>query len=170
MKNKILLGALAFTMFMGSPASAQPDFSQLPPEIQAKMKESLAKQGYEQKLTELPSDSYQGDDKDKLIQMAKDEFSKQYPDEKILAARIQMDDWERYQDKRWSDGSESWYMVDYSSIQVLIAAPKDDKTAVLYPVNITKDHTDSEKFEVDAKTDRETNSIFLQEIPLENIN
>lgn len=170
MKKNILLSTIAFTMFTFGPAHAQPDFSQLPPHIQAKMKESLAKQGYVQELNALPADSYKGSDIEKLKQMAKDEFSKLYPDEKILGTRIQMDDWERYTDKRWSDGSESWYMVDYSKIQVLVAAPKDNKTAILYPVNITKDHTDSEKFEIDAKTDREANAMFLQEIPIENIN
>lgn len=169
MKNKILLSTIALTMLISAPVSAQPDFSHLPPEIQAKMRESLAKQGYAQKLTALPSDSYQGKDINKLKKMAKDEFSKQYPNEKILATRIQMDDWERYQDKRWSDGSESWYMVDFSKIQILVAAAKDAQTAILYPVNITKDHSDNEKLEVDAKTDREANAIFLQEIPIANI-
>ena len=171
MKKKSLVSIAAFSAFLiiANPAIAEIDFSKFPPEVQAMMKAKLARDGYKQQLKTLPADSYRGGDKDKLKQIAKEEFARLYPNQKILATRIQMDGWERYTDKRWSTGSNSWYMVNYSTIQVLVAAPKDNKTAVLYPVNITKDHTKNDKIEVDAKSDRKTNAIFLQEIPINNI-
>ena len=168
-KELISVATLAVALLFANNATAEIDFSKFPPEVQAMMKAKLARDGYKQQLKTLPADSYRGGDKDKLKQIAKDEFARLYPNQKILATRIQMDGWERYTDKRWSTGSNSWYMVNYSTIQVLVAAPKNNKTAVLYPVNITKDHTKNDKIEVDAKSDRKTNAIFLQEIPIKNI-
>lgn len=119
-------------------------------------------------LTETPEDKYQGDDKQKIKDMVRAEWKEHYPQDEILGMRIRMDDWERYTDKRWSDGSESWYTVDYSELQVLVFVKKDDKRATAWPINVTKDHKNNEKLEVDA-TGAKATDLTAQDIMLHNL-
>ena len=167
MKNRFLFALGAALVCLAQPAKAEdvnPNLAKLK-EIQAQM----AAQGIEIKLPpmeEAPPDSYAGEDKDMVKQMAREAWEKNFPEEEIVDIRIQMDGWDRYQDKRWSDGDESWYNVDYSEIQALVFVKKDEQLATMYPVNITKDHMNNEKLEVDATSNRET-GLLQQDIAMD---
>lgn len=111
--------------------------------------------------TETPSDKYAGADKAELVKLTRATWQSKYPQDQILAVRIGMQNWERKTEKRWSSGTNSWYMVDYSQIQAMVIVKKDAQFAAIYPFNISKDHTDGNKVSVDA-TGRENPMMYRQ--------
>ena len=136
-------------------------------EIQAQM----AAQGVEMKLpmaTEAPEDAYQGEDKKIVLDMVKTAWAAAHPDDEILGLRIQMEEWDPYQDKRWSDADEDWYNVNYSELQTWVIVKKDETTATMWPVNVTKDHLDGDKLGVDVTGVKDVD-LMSRDILLENL-
>lgn len=101
-------------------------------------------------ITETPSDKYTGADKAELLKLVRNTWQSKYPQDQILGIRIGMQSWERKSEKRWSTGTNSWYMVDYSQIQAMVIVKKDAQFAAIYPCNISKDHTDGGKISLDT--------------------
>ncbi|MGE4158910.1 MAG: hypothetical protein AB7F75_07420 [Planctomycetota bacterium] len=102
----------------------------------------------------LPDDAYKGDDHETLLDMVRKDWAKAYPGDEILALRIPMMGWEQTNEWRWSDGTNSWYEIRYSTLQVMVVVKTDDTIASLYPVNITKDHLNGDKLELDSSAKR----------------
>ena len=174
MKIRHLLAMAAITaVCTGAIHAADARAEDINPNL-AKLKEiqaQMAAQGVEMKLPlaqETPPDAYQGKDKEKVLKMVKDAWTSAHPQDEILGMRIQMDDWDRYQDKRWSDGDEDFYNVDYSELQTMVIVKKDDTKATMWPVNVTKDHMDNDKLAVDVTGVKET-ELMSQDILLENL-
>lgn len=117
--------------------------------------------------TETPSDKYSGADKSELLKLTRSTWQSKYPQDEIMAIRIGMSNWERKSEKRWSNGTNSWYMVDYSQIQAMVIVKKDAQNAAIYPFNISKDHTDGNKISVDA-TGRD-NPMMHRQIALSDL-
>lgn len=175
-KTWLVVGMLAVSLGAGASAFAQnPNMT---PEKMAEFQRLLQEQQKKGKLapgvqipggttTEMPSDKYNGADKAELIKLARSTWEKSYPQDKILDIRIGMSNWERKSEKRWSNGSNSWYMVDYSQIQAMVIVKKDEQFASLYPFNISKDHTDGNKISVDA-TGRD-NPMMHRQIALSDL-
>jgi hypothetical protein len=135
------------------------------------MQAQLAAQGVQIGMpmaTQTPEDAYQGEDKDKVLEMVAEAWKKEFPEDEVLGMRIQMDDWERYQDRRWSDGDEAFYDVDYSTLQTMVIVKKDNLKATMWPVNVTKDHMNNEKLEVDLNNLKDTD-LMSQDIFLKNL-
>ncbi|MDX2227808.1 MAG: hypothetical protein SFY92_12050 [Verrucomicrobiae bacterium] len=120
-----------------------------------------------QTIKETPSDKYEGKDREELITLTKTTWEKKYPKDNILAIRIGMKDWERKTEKRWREATSSWYMVDYSQIQAMVIVKQDEQTAMIYPFNISKDHTDKDKISTDT-TGRE-NPMMPRKIALSDL-
>ena len=116
---------------------------------------------------DMPSDQYSGKDKAELVRLTKSTWQSKYPKDDILAVRIGMKAWERKSERRWSNGSNAWYMVDYSQIQTMVIVKKDAQFAAIYPCNISKDHTDGNKVSVDT-TGRE-NPMLQRQIALSDL-
>ncbi|MCB9991217.1 MAG: hypothetical protein H6867_07530 [Rhodospirillales bacterium] len=171
MKIRHLLAMTALTALMTPAMSARAD--DINPNL-AKLKEiqaQMAAQGVEMKLpmaTEAPEDAYQGEDKAKILEMVDQAWKEKHPDDEVLGMRIQMEEWDRYQDKRWSDADEDWYPVDYSELQTWVIVKKDETTATMWPVNVTKDHLDGEKLGVDVTGVKDVD-LMSRDILLENL-
>jgi len=92
------------------------------------------------KQNPLPRDSYTGDDREKIIAIAKDAWSHQQKDFEVLAVRIPSESWSR--ETLWTYSSRSWYFVDSSYLQVrlIIADPDKPDRAIDRPINITMNH------------------------------
>ncbi len=88
----------------------------------------------------LPTDRYQGTDRDQIVAVAIDAWKHQQAEFEVLASRIPSDAWARETKWRYSNGS--WYFVDRSKLQVqlIIADVDDNSLAIIRPVTIIKDH------------------------------
>lgn len=109
------------------------------------MEASLAKS--EQSLAQLiiqenplPADRYNGPDRVKVVEVATDAWSYQQKNFRVLASRIPSEDWSR--ETLWQYSNGTWYYVDRSKLQVqlIVADEKNEKQAVILPINIWKDH------------------------------
>lgn len=177
MKNTVVMvGAVA--VLLGASSAVLAQNPNMTPEKMAEFQRLLQEQQKKGKLapgvqipggttTEAPADRYKGADKADLIKLTRSTWAKQYPQDNILDIRIGMSNWERKKEKRWSNGTNSWYMVDYSQIQAMVIVKKDEQTASLYPFNISKDHTDGNKISVDA-TGRD-NPMMHRQIALSDL-
>lgn len=86
----------------------------------------------------LPPNRYTDGDRDALIELAKEAWSRQQADAEVLTACIPSQAWERSTRWEWSAGAFS--KVDKSHIQVQLIVKHDDKLAVIRPVNLYKNH------------------------------
>lgn len=157
--DRSIAGAVAVLLMAATPVFAQnPNMTA---ERMAEFQKQLQEQQRKGKLapgvqipggtvTETPSDKYSGADKAELVKLTRSTWQNKYPQDQILAVRIGMQNWERKSEKRWSSGTNSRYMVDYSQIQAMVIVKKDAQFAAIYPFNISKDHTDGNKISVDA--------------------
>jgi hypothetical protein len=162
-------------------ATLSPAFAQNPnmtPEKMAEFQKLLQEQQRKGKLapgvqipggatTDTPSDKYRGADKAELVKLVRSTWQSKYPKDEIMAIRIGMSDWERKSEKRWSNGTNSWYMVDYSQIQAMVIVKKDAQNAAIYPFNVSKDHTAGNKISIDA-TGRD-NPMMTRQIALSDL-
>lgn len=175
MKSNQLLVPAVLLIVVTSALAQNPNMT---PEKMAEFQKLLQEQQQKGKLapgiqipggttSEAPSDKYSGADKAELVNLAKSTWQSKFPQDQILGMRIGMDKWERKSEKRWSTGTNSWYMVDYSQIQVMVIVKKDAQYALIYPFNISKDHTNGNKVSVDA-TGRE-NPMMQRQIALSNL-
>lgn len=131
--------------------------------------EMMRKQGKlpSQKIKEAPKDSYSGSDKKQIKEFAQKTWKKAFPKDEILDIRIQMKEWEKRKEKRWNTTGDS-YIVDFSTIQALIFVKKDEQSALIYPLDISKDHTDGDKLSSDAASAKAIN-VLAQEIALSDM-
>ncbi len=91
----------------------------------------------------LPNDNYKGADRDAIIAMAKEGWSHQQKDAKILKAVIPSESWTH--DTRWRWTRDAFVKVDVSRIQVQLVIQHDGQLAVIQPVNIHKDHLQNDR-------------------------
>jgi hypothetical protein len=171
--KKVILAAtlMATTSIMAMPELKAEDINPNLHKLK-EMREMMRAQGVEiglPMMQETPSEGYQGPDKQKLLDMTVAEWKSTYPQDEVLGARIHMNDWERRTEKRWNTTGDA-YMVNYSEIQVLVFVKKDNMKATAWPVNATKDHSDSDKLAVDASgvksVDLMSQDIFLKNLKL----
>ncbi len=86
----------------------------------------------------LPEDRYQGGERKAHVGTAAEAWKKLESGAKVLGARIPSADWKRVTEWRW--GTDSFYKVDYSWIQVQLLVEYDGKLAVIRPVNLYRNH------------------------------
>jgi len=88
----------------------------------------------------LPADRYNGPDRTKVVEVATDAWTYQQKNFRVLASRIPSEDWSR--ETLWQYSNGTWYYVDRSKLQVqlIVADEKNEKQAVILPINIWKDH------------------------------
>ncbi len=94
---------------------------------------------------QLPPDTYDGPDRDKVIARAKAAWLKVQPKAEILGARIPSSTWAR--ETMWRLQNTTWYRIDRSKLQVQLLVRHDADTAVIQAINLWIDH---------MKNDRET--------------
>jgi transcription antitermination factor NusG len=131
-----------------------------------KIKQSLVAQIVEQ--NEVPSDQYQGADKDKLIQLLREQWKRDGTKAKVLACGLVGTDWKR--SVTWEVQNRTLYKVDRSRLQGYVIVEHDKQTAVRHSINLVKDHIDSDKIEsgfLDSPTNPPDvmNQILLSKIP-----
>jgi hypothetical protein len=93
----------------------------------------------------LPLTAYSGGDRDELLAGARAAWSKRHPDDKLIDARITMNDWERNSGWRWHDATTSWDRYDYSILRVLVVIQLDDQRAQWCVVVVSKNHLQGDK-------------------------
>lgn len=88
----------------------------------------------------LPSDAFDGADRDAAIAVAVDAWKHQQKDFELLAVRIPAQAWKR--ETKWTYSNGTWYFVDKSSLQVrlIVADTENPELAIDRPVNVRKDH------------------------------
>jgi hypothetical protein len=169
MKKFLLAAALLTSVFAINGKAHAEDINPNLAKLKA-IQEQMRAQGIEMGLPmmqEMPSEGYQGADKQKILDMAIAEWKENYPEDEVLGARIHMDDWERTSEKRWNTTGDE-YLVDYSELQVLVFVKKDNMKATAWPLNVTKDHQNGGKLEVDA-TGAKATDLLSQDIFLRNV-
>jgi len=87
-----------------------------------------------------PEDRYAGPDRDVVIGVAKDAWSKQEADFEVLSVRIPSEAWSR--ETKWVYSNGTWYFVDQSRLQVrlIVADKQNPEQAIDRPVTVRKDH------------------------------
>lgn len=88
----------------------------------------------------LPKDTFQGDDRDKAIEIAKSGWKVQQDKYELLAVRIPAENWAR--ETKWTYSDGTWYFSDRSKLQVrLFVVDHENPDLVIdRPINVFKDH------------------------------
>lgn len=88
----------------------------------------------------MPADNYQGDDRDKTIEIAISGWKVQQEDFTLLKVRIPAQAWKR--ETKWTYSNGTWYFSDRSKLQVrlLVADHENPELAIDRPVTVIKDH------------------------------
>lgn len=89
---------------------------------------------------EMPSDRFQGEDRDKAIKTAISGWKVQQKDFKVLKVRIPSENWTR--ETKWTYSNGTWYYSDRSRLQVrlIVADHENSELAIDRPINVIKDH------------------------------
>jgi hypothetical protein len=111
-----------------------------------------------------PEDMYSGSDKNKLKKMIEQEWKKLYPNDKILAVRLNSADWKRTTDWKWNNSG--WYKVDTSVLPARVILKTDNNIATIYPAFINKDHLKNNRLNVGAHTKK--SGYVIQNMLLKN--
>lgn len=91
----------------------------------------------------LPPDRYRGNDRAELEAMAIAQWKSVQPDAQVLKVCIPGEQWER--ETMWRLQNTTWYKIDRSRLQAQVLVAKDDKLAVIRPVNLWIDHISNDK-------------------------
>ncbi len=94
----------------------------------------------------MPQDGYQGAERDRVVQLAKTELAREFPDAEVLAAAIPSQDWKR--ETLWRNQTGDWYKIDRSKLQVQLVVKRDDRLAEVRPYNLWKDHLQGDAINV----------------------
>ena len=94
----------------------------------------------------MPNDGYQGAERDHVVQLAKTELAREFPDAQVLAAAIPSPDWQR--ETLWRNQTGDWYKIDRSKLQVQLVVKRDDRLAEIRPYNLWKDHLQGDTIKV----------------------
>ena len=88
----------------------------------------------------LPSDAFQGDDREEVIKTAISAWKVQQDEFEVLAVRIPAEQWAR--ETKWTYSNGTWYYSDRSRLQVrlIVADHENPELAIDRPVNVWKDH------------------------------
>jgi hypothetical protein len=97
-----------------------------------------------------PADTYRGSDRKQLIAKTRAAWSEQYPDDKILAIRMPIREWERIAEWRWS--GTRWYKYDRSKLQARVIVPTAGDEATAFPVDLRIDHMKNDNLAVEPWT------------------
>jgi len=99
--------------------------------------------------TQMPVEQYTGADVAALRDQVKTAWSKAHPDTRVLAVVFNTPGWNRVTRWEWSLNTSAtgditggtWRKVDYDTIQPKVIVAFDQRVAVIYPVDVRKDHT-----------------------------
>lgn len=86
----------------------------------------------------LPGDVYKGEDRDAIVAVARDAWSHQQKDAKVLKVVIPAQAWKR--ETKWVWRRDAFHKVDQSRIQAQLVIQYNDRLAVVQPVNVVRDH------------------------------
>lgn len=111
----------------------------------------------------MPPDRFTGDDREDIIKIAKAAWAKEQPDAQVLKVCIVTETWDRTTKWAWSNGA--FNKVDYSRVQAQLIIKRDDKYAVIQPVNVYRDHLKGDRLNGSplntAKDEPQPHSIML---------
>ncbi len=87
---------------------------------------------------ELPPDRYTGPDRAELEKASVAAWKALEGDAEVLAVRIPSEAWRR--ETLWRRQNSTWYLIDRSSIQVQLLVKRDDRLAIIRPIDLWIDH------------------------------
>lgn len=87
-----------------------------------------------------PTDTYKGNDKNKLKLMIKEAWQKAYPDEKIVGIRFAKTDWVRKKTKDWVSDHWEYNDMSFLAINVAVKDTADPKTTIVYTAIMNKNN------------------------------
>lgn len=93
----------------------------------------------------VPSDSFKGSEREKIMDMVKSAWKSRYPTDKILEYRIN-GNWERRSE--WREAAGDLYKVDYSAVYAYVVTKGSEGMAEFHSVHVTKDHLNGNKLEL----------------------
>lgn len=126
-------------------------------ELQAKLSKQILEQN------ELPPDEYRAADRDQILKILTEKWSKEGTKAKVLKVGIVTSDWTR--GVTWEIQNRTLYKLDRSRIQGYVIVAHNDKVAVRRSINLVKDHLSKDKitasFLDDPKSEPELESQIL---------
>lgn len=137
-------------------------------QAQATLRESIIQ------ATQTPAEQYSGADVAALREQVKAAWVKAHPDARLLAVVFNTPGWNRVTRWEWSLNTSAtgditggtWRKVDYDVIQPKAIVRFDDRLAVIYPVDVYKDHTNGDQIAIkpwDVSADPDVKSLLLLE-------
>ncbi len=126
-------------------------------EIEQSLSDGILKQN------ELPPDEYQADDREALLKLLRDKWTKEGTAAEVLRVGIVAPEWNR--SVTWEIQNRTLYKVDQSRIQGYVIVKHNDQVAARHSINLIKDHLSNDKLSAgflnDPKADPELNSQIL---------
>lgn len=92
-----------------------------------------------------PKDAYAGGDKAALEKVIREAWAAKHPKDRILGIRFHMQEWDRTQKLKWSEGDSSWNKIDHSVLCVSVIVQTSDTIATIYPAYLNRDHLSNDK-------------------------
>ena len=112
----------------------------------------------------MPTDKYNGGDRDQLKEMIVAEWRKLYPGDEILATCLPAN-WSRTTNWKWNNSG--WYKVDTSVLPARVVVKTDDQIATIFCAFINKDHLKNNSLNVGAHTKKA--GYITQNMLLKNV-
>lgn len=117
-------------------------------DAQTKLLEGILEQN------QLPEDNYSQADREALLKLVTDTWTKAAPQQAVLKAGLIGDSWTRT--RKWEIQNRSLYLVERSEIQGYVVVEHNDRTVACRRIRIRRDHTDNDKLSASTINDPAT--------------
>lgn len=114
-------------------------------EAQTKLLQGILEQN------EFPQDNYRQPDREALLKLVIETWSKAAPQKTILKTGLIGDSWTRT--RKWEIQNRTLYLIERSEIQGFVLVDHDDQTMACRRIRIRRDHTDNDKLSASLFSD-----------------
>jgi len=89
---------------------------------------------------DVPAETYAGADKEELRALVRAAWEKRWPEDKIVAVRLPVKDWERTVKETYDEGSKSWEKTDKQFLVVHVVVERSEKVVEMIPAFVNRDN------------------------------
>lgn len=94
---------------------------------------------------QAPADAYAGDDREALRALLAEAWRQRYPQDSVRAVRLDVPDWQRTVNWRWSSAESAYYRVDTSVLVGHVLVARDATRIDIYPAYVNRDNLTGEQ-------------------------
>lgn len=113
-----------------------------------------------------PEDIYAGADKDDLLRLIRESWSREYPEDTVVDVRLPCLRWESEPRIRWHDAMDTWRITDVQRLCARVIVQRDEHAATIFAANVLRE-SGGEGPRVDART--KTIDYPIQDVLLERV-